>query len=670
MPQGKRMAAVSIGVSDAKPLDYLGGASQSARDFHQWSTAAGYESTLITDDEEVPLTFPRLRAEFEKVLAPNAEPIHRLVIYFAGHGLIREAEEGLWLLSDWGSELRAVAVEVLKRRLYRYGLSQICIIADACRLLPTKIDAADLTADGVLGRGPKLSPVPPAIDKFIAAQDGAATFIVPGPTPEDDRCLFSRVLLEGLWGANPSAYSTLLAGKITSRSLAAYLQSQVPARAAQYGFNVVPTVSPTFPEGDDVYLSDGVLPPPPNFPPWPEPKAQSRGILVRRPPPSRSPLKSLALSLVVFGFAALLSVNYLLLRHHAVPNSVDSPPQFPPGDTIAAHPRPHTAPLLYGILAIAAVMAIYFGARRRRESSLGDVLHPEIVEVGLRTVESEVLPIADRLRPQRAPKTFDTGSGLAVDGAKVSAIWTRDGVTVEPIGQESEWLIHEREVRPPQSPLPFLVEFEGGSWAAATALPHSAATLVVDERGIVGLVYRSVDGYRDAVDPAIDAISRMQSGSLRAVDAPRLLIEFENSAHADPVLGVIAAYLFDSLEDVASIRRIAAKFFRSCQFIPYDIALLAQLKGEWRGGLIWTTGEAGSECAQVAGLWPWMRQGWGYLDDPTDQESSLITKGLAELREYLLPARFATFKSIGGQRLRDLFLLTERHPLHRSTLTT
>jgi hypothetical protein len=47
----------------------------------------------------------------------------------------------------------AVAVEPLKRRLYRYGIDQIAIFADACRKLPADITAAELTADAVLGMG-------------------------------------------------------------------------------------------------------------------------------------------------------------------------------------------------------------------------------------------------------------------------------------------------------------------------------------------------------------------------------------------------------------------------------------------------------------------------------------------------------------------------------------
>src|SRR5262245_30929461 len=115
MAEGKRRAVIAIGVADAKPLKYLAGAVNSARGFHEWATALGYESTLVTDEEK-PVTMQRLRTEMEALLTRREAPaIHRLIIFFAGHSLIRGAEEGLWLLSDWKRELRAVAVEVLKR---------------------------------------------------------------------------------------------------------------------------------------------------------------------------------------------------------------------------------------------------------------------------------------------------------------------------------------------------------------------------------------------------------------------------------------------------------------------------------------------------------------------------------------------------------------------------
>src|SRR5438552_1844927 len=249
----KRKAAICIGVAQAGRLRYLSGAINGTRAFHAWAGALGYDAKLVIDDPN-PVTMSRLRQELEDLLrSATTAPIHRLILYFAGHGLIREVEEGLWLLSDWDRELRAVAVEVLKRRLYMYGIKQIAIFADACRSLPPDVQAADLTPDPVLGRGPQPATTP-EIDKFISAQDGSDTYMVPGDTTDEDRCIFSGVLMEGLWGTKPEAFSTLVPNKITSQSLATYLKSEVPQVANRYKFTLNPNPIPTFSNGDDIYF--------------------------------------------------------------------------------------------------------------------------------------------------------------------------------------------------------------------------------------------------------------------------------------------------------------------------------------------------------------------------------------------------------------------------------
>ena len=282
----KRDIAIAIGVSDAKPLAYLPGAINGARAFHEWASKLGYVSKLLIDDEDS-ITVERLRSELTKILTPDGGPIHRLLLYFAGHGLIREAEEGLWLLSDWHKELRAVAVETMKRRLSMYNIQQVAIFADSCRSLPPGIEAADLTPDAVLGRGPYPMVALPEIDKFVAAQDGSETFMVPGDSPEEDRCLFSGLLVEGLWGAQPDAFSKVVKGSITSRSLAAFLKSAVPAQASKYDRTLIPAVSPSFSEGDDIYVEPNSKLSPPIFPKWPSPDVfkttmGSRGLGVER----------------------------------------------------------------------------------------------------------------------------------------------------------------------------------------------------------------------------------------------------------------------------------------------------------------------------------------------------------------------------------------------------
>jgi hypothetical protein len=583
------MAALAIGVSQATPLPFLGGAVNGARAFHEWAQALGYESRLVTDESE-PVTVPRLRNQLEGLLAGDGSGTHRLLIYFAGHGVIREVEEGLWLLSDWNQDLRAVAVEALKRRLYLYPVEQVAFFADACRSLPADIDIADLTPDALLGRGPgPRSDPPPAIDKFIAAQDGTRTYMIPGPTPEGDRCLFSGVLLEGLWGTNRSAFSTLLPAKVTSRSLGKYLQTEVPRVAATYRSMLMPSVSPTFPEGDDVYFGDGPQVTPPVFPDWPP-------------------------------------VDEVMTLEPGVPSE------------------------------------------QRRADSQG--------------ARSKGRPIEDQLRWQHRPNHFETRSGFAVDGVGVVGMWTTPDLVAEVDVRPDWWRIHPAERVFLELPAPVLIELASGVFGAATALPDFIVSVVATDHGVSALVYREVYSEPQVAKATEDAIGRLERGGLRADAATDLAVELRHGKHVDPVRGVISAYLYDSIDDVDSIRRMAFYYIEHGQAIPYDIALLAQLEGERRSdGLLWATVPSVSSreprteresriswthtatpqmTGVVGGFWPWLRQGWALLDDPAPDGSTLVLPGLIELTEELTPARFASLTHAGGRRLAEMFNLVKR----------
>jgi hypothetical protein len=594
MPNGKRMVALAVAVSEAKPLPYLSGALNGARDFGKWATALGYETRILTDEAE-PVTIPRLRLEFEATLNPPAAPVHRLILYFAGHGVIREAEEGLWLLSDWFNELRAVAVEVLKRRLYAYNVAQITIFADACRSLPANIDVADLVPDSVLGRGPARPPFPPPIDKFIAAQDGAKTYMVPGATPEEDRCIFSGVLLEGLWGAHPAAMSKILPGKVTSRSLGAYLQAEVPEIAKRYNCTLAPSVFPNFPEGDDYYYGDGATPTPPAFPEWPP--------LPAEPPAALGPLD----------FLPDLGLGFI-------------PPMMPTNGEVST---PSAGP------------------------------------------DQQMLA---QLRNQSRPDHFETGAGFAVQGLPVRAVWTTSDVFAERDSGGGEWWrVSQGWVGGQlQQPTPVLVEFKDGNFAATTMMPMFIATILRDTRGISALIYREVHTQRNVAAVTEEAIAEMESGALRADRATDLAVELRQGKHSDPVRGVLSAYLYDAIGDIDNIRRMAFYYIQQFQPIPYDIAMLAHIEGGWADNCLWAsvpevakrdprTEEeakfpwtyAATPAAKgvVGGLWPWMRQGWPFIDDLPDDGSTLVLSDIAQLNAHVMPGRFTMLDNAGGVAL-------------------
>jgi hypothetical protein len=646
MSSRRHMAALAIGISNAPPLPFLAGAVNGARAFHEWAQGLGYESRLVTDDTG-PVTALRLRQELEGLLPADEPGIHRLLIYFAGHGLIREVEEGLWLLSDWYPEQRAIAVEALKRRLCMYCVNQIGFFADACRTLPADIPTADLTADALLGLGPGPLSATVAIDKFIAAQDGTRAFMIPGGAPDEDRCLFSGVLLEALWGTKQHAFSTLLPDKVTSRSLGAYLQKEVPRLAERYGITLQPSVSPTFPENDDVYFGDGPKVAPPVFLPWPKAKELMSSE-------SDGQIKEL-----------IANTREALAGTTA---GVSSPHRTPP-EKRRAITRTLTRALIITarpFLRTSHALTYWLqrAAPRRTERTTADNSQFE-----------------KQLRSQQRPDAFETRSGFAVSGEAAVGIWTTHDVTAEVHSRPDWWSIRQENQVELGLPAPALIELANGMFAATTALPYFIASVVATDRGVSALVYREVHAPPHAAEATEYAIGELERGAMRANEATDLAVLLRHGKHADPVLGVISAYLYDSIGDVESIRRTAFYYIQHRQAIPYDIALLAQLEGERRNdGLLWVTVPAvpsreprteqerrvgwthsatPKATGVVAGFWPWLRQGWAFLDEPAADGSTLVLPGLIEVTTELTSARFTTLRNAGGRRLASVFDLSD-----------
>ena len=592
-----RKVAIAIGVATVKSpkFPFLSGAVNGARGFHEWASKLGYESRLVTDEDNKDVTLARLESEFDAAL--GTKPIRRLLIYFAGHGLFRGADEGLWLLSNSYQDLRAVGLDGLRRRLSTYDIQQVAFFSDCCRSLPPDMDGEDLTADGILDRGPKKERLEPQLDRFLAAQDGKAAFMVPGDVVEEDRCLFSGLLLEALWGTKTDAFSKLAKGKVTSTSLGDFLRREVPKLAARYGQQAAPRSSSGFPEDDNIYFPEGAPPASPAFLPW---------------PPRDGPI--LAIALLTQG-----------------------PLQGRPGSLLPRWKRP---------------------APSAPKSTTW----------------------IEKFRKQQRPSSFETRAGFAVNGGKLKGLWTGFGVVAGKSGKPNWWHVGESGTKRLSYSAPVLIEFADGLFSATTALPMFIGSLLRESRGVSALVYRKIGEGEQSAMATEAALAAMEAGGLRSDAATDMAVDLRQGKHVDPVLGVISAYLYDSIGDVDSIRRMAYYYVQHQQTIPYDIALLAQLQGRRDNRGLWVKVPAvrkrrarteaekkhswtfeGTRAAEgaVGGLWPWMRQGWTYLDDPADDGSTLILPGLIELIDHIQPARFATLDAEGGRRLAQLFDLKE-----------
>jgi hypothetical protein len=79
-----------------------------------------------------------------------------------------------------------------------------------------------------------------------------------------------------------------------------------------------------------------------------------------------------------------------------------------------------------------------------------------------------------------------------------------------------------------------------------------------------------------AIDPML-ALKGMLDGILGADTVAPIAASMRAMKHADPLFGIVAAYLYDRAGDIASIRRTCYYYRQVNQAIPIDIALLARL---------------------------------------------------------------------------------------------
>jgi hypothetical protein len=615
---------LAIGVGDAPPLDYLRGAVNGAHALADWANKQGYSTKLLTDEDD-PVELADISDALASLLAGGAD---RLLLYFAGHGLSSGAADDLWLLSRWDDERKGVSVAALRDRLSRYGIGQLILIADACRTL-LDTNTRDVMGDPVLPRGP-FAERPPQGDLWFAASPARAAWMIPGPTPTKSRCIFSGLLMEALSGAYLQAFegSDPSAG-ITNFSLADFLEARVPPLAARYGAALVPAITTSIRPPRNVYA--------PGVPtPWPliEPSTW--------PNPSDVPIT---------GMGALARSGRI---------------QPWPGSSWSSD---------------SGLNEFYRPWLTEEAPSLNAVLVEDQEAIAASLVaEKEVInaSMADFQKEHR-PTHFETGAGFAFSGAAAQEAFLGPAAKAQPHGKTGWWRIESTAAYLPSpwwtsrnrlsQPLPLLVQLTDGRWVGAAALPRFVLSFTVDELGAQAVIYRSMDSNFSFETERI--MSRLRAGALRREEATELAGLLRGAKHADPMLGVLAAYLHDSMGDLANVRRTACYFAMNSQPIPFDIAILGRLKAHRdEKGLVRihvpkvAKAEGASQIPDymrsatpaiegvVAGAFPWLRQGWVRLD-PKGRRN-LYPAELAKITPHLLQGPFTTLTARGGAMLAQL----------------
>jgi len=246
-------AMIIIAVSKyAGTYGNLPGTITSARRLREWAEQpeddCNYKVLYLADDVYEKIDVQLVREKVREFLNNNF--IDRLVVYFAGHGIVRSAGEQFWLLTDAANDEReGINVEAFRRGLLKCNIGnddfagQLCIIGDACR--NTGRDAIDFYGDPILTSTANMNRRI-QLDRFLSTGLGDYSFQINQIGSQSAYCLFSEVMLSALRGEITEAIETQFhpfQPVVTNHKLAEYLENEVKTRAAAIQVEMQPDIS-------------------------------------------------------------------------------------------------------------------------------------------------------------------------------------------------------------------------------------------------------------------------------------------------------------------------------------------------------------------------------------------------------------------------------------------
>jgi hypothetical protein len=176
-------------------------------------------------------------------------------------------------------------------------------------------------------------------------------------------------------------------------------------------------------------------------------------------------------------------------------------------------------------------------------------------------------------------------------------------------------------------------------------------------------------GYRNYTLKAWEVLERLLDGTLGSVALRNVADDLRFAKHADPIIGIVCAYLYDMVGDSDSISRLCHFYVAHDQPIPFDIALLGNGRLDREDGVdgwilryegasrdsarersgvpdyLWRPTPGG--VGKVGGMVPLIRSGWSRLAASTHS----ILRGFGDLESALSEAPFATIVGNEGRRI-------------------
>ncbi|WP_339527503.1 hypothetical protein [Pseudomonas sp. EL_65y_Pfl2_R96] len=631
-----RRACLAIGVSTLTPTSnqalrfaYLDGAVLAARSIGDWALSSGFgaSNVRIVDDGlagDIPVTRERVQQAVDELFPSGAEVVEQLILAFCGHGLTSgDFGSILWLFSDSLRSKYCVGADRFYEELLLHGVQRITLITDACREAPRNIELMRLDAvRGIVVQGTKVDS--PRFDHLASCQDGQLGYMVSDPmSGAPGKCVFSGVIADALWGIEPAAISD---GVITTETLGRCVRSRTTERAKEYRLKLNPQCL-VDPEPAVLYNTASPLQGAAELQPWPRTgNATTQGAVEAAGAPG--------------------SAEQILERVHTDTDFREQilGPGFGFKGRDLAVPADHfiTIPddskeLLQDLFELRHQTA-HTPEKTQKAQALVHRLEADWAADVRKTAAGEVR--------RRLEQVNDPGRANVIVWGNQARILSRE--PIERLGATPGF--ETFRIKGDPQGIPVLVELADGTFTPVVPYDDLYAVVAPSTAGDVFQAY----GTRNAPESyqgMLGSIDDFAAGRLRADSIDRLAADLRNQKHADPMLGVICAYLYRAVADYDSIRRMAYFYVAHSQPVPFDIALLGamQVTVEVNGALQlhvpavkerqprpdapalpdYVMQATPAVQAWIGGRCPWLGLGWDYVKDPRPEWAALV-EGLAD----------------------------------------
>jgi hypothetical protein len=247
--------AVVIGVDKCVDLPVLSAAGDGAKAIARWLMGQGFEVKLITDGGGRKIV--RVSDVFEAVEDfVNRGTLEQLVVYFSGHGFLKDNAEH-WMLSRAPANPNEAAsltesVEYAKDS----GIPNVIFISDACRSTPASLQA-ERVHPSIIFPNTQGGQSRADVDKFLASLPGKPAYELPvGESINRFQGIFTAAFLKAFQSPDESMVLKLSDGRrvVPNRKLKNYLTREVQKMAQARSITLSQTPDCDVVSADEVFI--------------------------------------------------------------------------------------------------------------------------------------------------------------------------------------------------------------------------------------------------------------------------------------------------------------------------------------------------------------------------------------------------------------------------------